>query len=102
MPRIAAALLLLATLGIADEAPVQRKVMEGAAAAAAADTWTPSADGAAVALRSGVLMPRVGFGCASNIHERELVAALSAGFRFFDTARSAQWGYDEPALAAAL
>eukprot|EP01044_Picomonas_judraskeda_P046845 COSAG03_NODE_26347_length_259_cov_1.762500_1_plen_53_part_10 len=37
-------------------------------------------------------MPRIGFGCASNIHERELVAALSAGYRLFDTAQSSQWG----------
>ena len=59
-----------------------------------------------MALRAGqsdsVQMPRVGFGCASNIHERELVAALSAGYRMFDTAQSTQWGYDEPALARAL
>ncbi len=92
----------------ADEAPVQRKVMADRGDTSQ-DFWTLAATDPAelaVALRAGhsdqVYMPRIGFGCASNIHERELVAALSAGYRMFDTAQSTQWGYDEPALARAL
>ncbi len=88
----------------ADEAPVQRKVM--ADRRDSQNFWKPATETEAVELRAGhsdpVHMPRIGFGCASNIHERELVAALSAGYRMFDTAQSTQWGYDEPALARAL
>lgn len=92
----------------ADEAPLQRKVMDKARGGAAGEplngVWAPTAEAESVALgpHAAVRMPRVGFGCASNIHERELVAALSAGYRLFDTAQSTQWGYDEPALASAL
>ena len=105
-------LVAVALLAGAEEAPLPRRVrqMEGAKAAAAtpaSHVWQPTAPGQAVDLGRGgggepVWMPRLGFGCASNIHQRELVAALTAGYRLFDTAQSAQWGYDEPALASAL
>ena len=105
-------LVAVALLAGAEEAPLPRRVrqMEGAKAAAAtpaSHVWQPTAPGQAVDLGRGgggepVWMPRLGFGCASNIHQRELVAALTAGYRLFDTAQSAQWGYDEPALAFAL
>ena len=104
-------LIAVALLVGAEEAPLPRRVrqMEGVKAAAtpASHVWQPTAPGQAVDLGRGgggepVWMPRLGFGCASNIHQRELVAALTAGYRLFDTAQSAQWGYDEPALASAL
>ena len=102
-------LVAVALLAGAEEAPLPRRVrqqMEGAATPAS-HVWQPTAPGQAVDLGRGgggepVWMPRLGFGCASNIHQRELVAALTAVYRLFDTAQSAQWGYDEPALASAL
>lgn len=54
-----------------------------------------------VTLANGVVMPRVGFGCAGRLGADVLGEALRAGYRAFDTAQAWEW-YDEPRLGEAI
>ena len=51
--------------------------------------------GMAAALSNGVEMPMVGFGCAGYVRRDELVHALDAGYRMFDTAQAHEWYLEE-------
>jgi diketogulonate reductase-like aldo/keto reductase len=53
-------------------------------------------------LHNGVVLPLVGLGCASGVREHHVSSALSAGYRFFDTAQSYNWGYHEDEVGAAI
>ena len=50
---------------------------------------------APVMLSNGVEMPSVGFGCAGYVRRDELVHALDAGYRLFDTAQAHEWYLEE-------
>ena len=54
-----------------------------------------------VTLSNGVVMPRVGYGCAGRATAASVEAALRAGARLLDTAQAAEW-YDEAAVAEGL
>ncbi|KAL1530681.1 hypothetical protein AB1Y20_001581 [Prymnesium parvum] len=53
-----------------------------------------------VTLASGVQLPMVGFGCAGYVRRHELLQAIHAGYRMFDTAQAHEW-YLEEELGAA-
>ena len=60
---------------------------------------------ATVTLSNGVVMPRVGYGCAGRLGRRTLGEALAAGYRGFDTSQAKEWYLEEElgaAVAAAL
>ena len=53
-------------------------------------------------LHNGVKVPLVGLGCASGVREDHVASALNAGYRFFDTAQSYNWGYHEDEVGDAI
>lgn len=53
-------------------------------------------------LHNGIQIPLVGLGCASGVRENHIQSALSAGYRFLDTAQSYNWGYHEDEVGLAL
>lgn len=54
-----------------------------------------------VTLSNGLLMPRIGFGCAGHASAAQVETALRAGVRLLDTAQAREW-YDEDAVVAGL
>ena len=54
-----------------------------------------------IKLSNGVVMPRVGYGCAGKASARYVERALREGVRLIDTAQADEW-YDEAAAAEGL
>ena len=54
-----------------------------------------------IKLSNGVVMPRVGYGCAGKASARYVERALREGVRLIDTAQADEW-YDEAAAADGL
>ena len=54
-----------------------------------------------IKLSNGVIMPRVGYGCAGKASARYVEKALREGVRLIDTAQADEW-YDEAAAADGL
>ena len=54
-----------------------------------------------VTLSNGLVMPRVGYGCAGRASARSVETALRSGARLLDTAQAKEW-YNEAGVADGL